>query len=268
MNSYVKLALKQRTKMMNKDDHVPGHRWEFNEDVAKKFDNMLERSIPGYGQMRELVWRLGKTFVQAPCNVIDLGASRGEASAKFIANFPDAQFFLSEISEPMLAEMRERFTDRFNVHPCMYDLRKKAVEISNAISHPTSGMLGHTLQPEAETKLVLAILTMIFVPINFRPSILKGVYDGLAPGGAFFMVEKVLGNTAAMQELLVDAYHEYKHDNGYSWEDIERKRAALEGVQVPVTHETNIDMLRTAGFRNVETFFRNLNFCGYLAIKD
>jgi len=254
-----------------RDDHVPGQKWEFNEDVAKKFDNMLERSIPGYGSMRELVWRLGKNFVKTPCNVIDLGASRGEASAKFIGAFPEAQFYLSEISDPMLEEMRGRFADQFNVHPCSYDLRKKAKEIADAIRWPSAHMSGsvevHKVQT-LPTNLVLSILTMIFVPINFRPSILKGVYDGLESGGAFFMVEKVLGNTAVMQELLVDAYHEYKHDNGYSWEDIERKRAALEGVQVPVTHENNIEMLRTAGFRSVETFFRNLNFVGYIAIKD
>lgn len=255
-----------------RDDHVPGTRWEFNEDVAKKFDNMLERSIPGYGQMRELVYRLGKNFVSLPCNVIDLGASRGEASAQFIDRFPNSSFYLSEISEPMLEEMRERFADRFNVHPCSFDLRKKAKEIAEAIRYPDVYMSHAAAEPHKghgyPTSLVLSILTMIFVPINFRPSILKGVYDGLARGGAFFMVEKVLGNTAVMQELLVDAYHEYKHDNGYSWEDIERKRAALEGVQVPVTHEANIEMLRTAGFRSVETFWRNLNFVGYIAIKD
>lgn len=252
------------------DDHVPGDKWEFNEDVAKKFDSMLERSIPGYGAMRELVFRLGKNFVSNPCNVIDLGASRGEATARFIHEFPSAEFFLSEISEPMLAEMRDRFSDRMNVHPVSCDLRKKTAEIKEMIMWPKHTLLLPDPGPRVyqPTTLVLAILTMIFVPINFRPSILRGVHEGMASGGAFFMVEKVLGNSAAMQELLVDAYHEYKHDNGYSWDDIERKRAALEGVQVPVSHETNIDMLRAAGFRHVETFHRNLNFVGYLAIKE
>ncbi|AGS82054.1 tRNA methyltransferase [Pseudomonas phage PaBG] len=251
------------------DNHVPGERWEFNEDVAKQFDLMLEKSIPGYGQMRDLVYRIGKRFVQSPSNVIDLGASRGEAVARFIAEFPHSDFFLSEVSEPMLAEMHERFADLPNVFPVSYDLRKTSEQIATAIRNPKFGMAHAGLNPVAShTTLVLSILTMIFVPINFRPSIYKGVYDGLARGGAFIVVEKVLGNSAAMQELLVDVYHEYKHDNGYSWEAIERKRAALEGVQVPVSHETNIDMLRAAGFRNVESFWRNMNFVAYLAIKD
>lgn len=251
------------------DSHVPGPRWEFNEDVARQFDLMLEKSIPGYSQMRELVFRLGRRFVQGNDTVIDLGASRGEAAARFIHEFAHTEFFLSEISEPMLDEMRSRFMDRMNVHPVSYDLRKGYSEIRDAIANPTvhmmNGVDSHIYRP---TSLVMSILTMIFVPINFRPSIYRGVYEGLRSGGAFIVVEKVLGNSAAMQELLVDIYHEYKHDNGYSWEAIERKRAALEGVQVPVSHETNTEMLRAAGFRNVESFWRNMNFVGYIAIKD
>lgn len=254
---------------MELDTHVPGERWEFNEDVAKKFDDMLERSIPGYGQMRELVYHLGKRFLgDGRCNVVDLGSSRGEASAKFISKFPNAEFYLTEISEPMIAEMESRFKDIEHVHVSPFDLRKTAEEVRLAVTYPATRIADTSLPAVLPTNLILAILTMVFVPVNHRPSILKGVYDGLAPGGAFFMVEKVIGSSASMQELMVDSYHEYKHLNGYSWEDIERKRAALEGVQVPLSDNTNISMLQAAGFRNVETFWRNMNFVGYLAIKD
>lgn len=269
------------------DNHQPGEKWEFNADVASKFDNMLERSIPGYMTMRQLAFDLGRRFVpNHRFNMIDLGASRGESVAAALDSnhFAGAEFYLTEISEPMLDQMRERFTDRTDVHPVSFDLRQSRADIASAISKPAT-VLGRTgvsrdaagsaVEPSAAafatelpTTLVQAILTLIFVPINFRQSIIRGIYEGLAPGGAFIMVEKVLGNSAEMQELLVDAYHEHKNRHGYSWEDIERKRAALEGVQVPVRHEENMAMLRSAGFRNVETFWRHLNFVGYIAIKD
>lgn len=244
--------------MQQEDNHVPGEKWEFNEDVAKKFDDMLGRSIPHYQQMRELVFDLGKRFIREDSWVVDLGASRGESSSMFIeCENLKANYLLTEISEPMIAQARERFYHLPNVHVAHYDLRKTAAEIHTELFPDT-----------LKTTLAMSILTMIFVPVNFRASIVRGIYKGLEDGGAFFMVEKVLGNTASMQELLVDAYHEYKHKNGYSWEAIERKRAALEGVQVPLTHEANIDLLRNAGFTVVETFWRSLNFVGYLAIKD
>lgn len=252
------------------DDHQPGQKWAFDADVAAKFDDMLGRSIPGYLQMRELVFDLGKCFIKDDyCNIIDLGASRGESASAFIDSkeFANAQYYLSEVSEPMLDQMRERWEGRSNIHPLAFDLRKNHRDIAQAIADPHRYMAGG-LGDTYPTMLVQAILTLIFVPINFRQSIIQGVYDGLAPGGAFIMVEKVLGNTALTQDLLVDSYHEYKNRHGYSWESIERKRAALEGVQVPVRSEENLVMLRNAGFRHVEVFWRHLNFEATIAIKD
>lgn len=263
------------------DNHQPGPKWEFNEDVAASFDDMLGRSIPGYRQMRELAFDLGKRFIRSErCNIIDLGASRGESVSAFIESkdLSDAQFFLTEVSQPMIDQINERWSQRSNVHACNFDLRKKHDEIRKAIRQPITFMGAEpwTIQDEQmsvakaaySTTLVQAILTLIFVPINFRQAILKGVHDGLAPGGAFIMVEKVLGDSAEMQDLMVDAYHEHKNRHGYRWEDIERKRASLEGVQVPLRHEENVAMLRSAGFRNVDTFWRHLNFVGYICIKD
>ena len=263
----------EQQQAQQQDTHEPGEKWEFNGDVAKRFDDMLSRSIPGYNEMRELVYHFGKRFIRNDnVNVIDLGASRGESSIALIESVDtgNARYFLSEISEPMMEQMRQRFRGNVNVHLCSYDLRKSHRDIASAILSPEKAMVNEAWVDHRNlpTSLVLAILTLIFVPINFRQSILKGVYDGLAPGGAFIMVEKVLGDTAETSEMLVDAYHEYKNANGYSWDAIERKRAALEGVQVPVRHDENIAMLRAAGFKNVDTFWRHLNFVAYIAIKD
>ena len=54
---------------------------------------------------------------------------------------------------------------------------------------------------------------------------------------------------------------------GLYTEEIERKRLALEGVLVPMTAHWNEDLLRQAGFQQVECFWRYLNFAGWLAIK-
>lgn len=43
---------------------VKGKRWEFDDEVAKCFDDMLERSIPNYETMRTLVYNVGKHFVK------------------------------------------------------------------------------------------------------------------------------------------------------------------------------------------------------------
>jgi tRNA (cmo5U34)-methyltransferase len=52
----------------------------------------------------------------------------------------------------------------------------------------------------------------------------------------------------------------------YSAEEIEAKRLALEGVLVPLTARWNEQMLRNAGFRHVESIWRCMNFCGWIAV--
>lgn len=114
---------------------------------------------------------------------------------------------------------------------------------------------------------MLSILTLQFVPIEYRAKILRTMYNSLKFGGAFLLVEKVLGNTADIDDLFVKEYYAMKNRNGYSYEDIQRKKASLEGVLVPMTDSWNREMLRNAGFSQVDCFYRSLNFSGLIAIK-
>lgn len=58
-----------------------------------------------------------------------------------------------------------------------------------------------------------------------------------------------------------------KKENKYTEEQIVNKRKSLEGVLVPLTSERNTELLKNAGFKNVDCFWRYLNFCGWIAIK-
>jgi len=67
--------------------------------------------------------------------------------------------------------------------------------------------------------------------------------------------------------VFVDLYYRMKESKGYSHDEIERKRLSLEGVLVPVTARFNEMLLRGAGFRQVDCFWRWMNFCGWVAVK-
>ena len=49
--------------MSNIDNVVPKEKWEFDENVANCFENMLERSIPNYNFMRNSVALLAKSMI-------------------------------------------------------------------------------------------------------------------------------------------------------------------------------------------------------------
>lgn len=240
---------------MGRDEVKPGEKWAFDGEVADAFDDMLSRSIPQYDVMRETVSRIGASFLRPGGWAVDLGCSRGEALAgvRDAARVAGAHFVGYEVSEPMLAAARERFADAPDVEIIRSDLR---------LPLPLPGVLGQ--MPCAD--VVLAVLTVQFVPIEHRLRLLADARAALRDGGAMILVEKVLGASARLDALMVDHYYEMKRENGYSDEQIDRKRLALEGVLVPVTAAWNADLLRSAGFAEVDCFWRWANFAGWVAV--
>lgn len=73
--------------------------------------------------------------------------------------------------------------------------------------------------------------------------------------------------TAELDAQHVKHYYDLKSANGYTQEQIERKRLSLEGVLVPVTAKWNEELLLMAGFRQLDCFWRYLNFAGWVAVK-
>lgn len=242
---YKAADLLEKCEAMN-DNVIPNGKWQFNQEVSEVFDNMLERSIPDYETMRNLVFNIGKHFVLPDTAILDIGCSNGIAAAPFAEKFGNRMLLL-DVSECMLDICRERFKGNDRIEVKNHDLRQ--------------GL------PEVKSSLILSILTIQFTPIEYRKKIIKSIFDSLVHGGCFIMVEKVLGNTADLDSVFVDEYYEIKRDHHYTNEQIESKRKSLEGVLVPITSDWNFDILRDAGFRQVDCFWRYLNFCGYIAIK-
>lgn len=234
-----------------RDETVPDGAWSFDSDVTVVFDDMLSRSIPQYEVMRQTCLDLASHYIQRGTDVVDIGCSRGEAMAALVDRYgAQCRFIGLDVSKPMLEAARERFTGLSRVG--VVDIRHHDLR---------QGL------PPCKASVILSILTIQFTPIEYRLKILKSIYDSLLPGGALIFVEKVLGATADLDAGMVALYYGLKSANGYSQEQIERKRLSLEGVLVPVTARWNEELLQMSGFREVDCFWRWMNFAGWVAIK-
>lgn len=233
--------------------HEPKEKWEFDESVTRCFGDMLKRSVPGYSQMRRLVHDMARWFARPGTPIIDLGASKGDAIATMLRDRETEQcsFLAVEKSPPMLAAMRARFANENRVKVFDHDLRNGIDDLF---------VTGHA-------SVVMSVLTLQFVPIEYRQKLVRQAFRKLRYGGAFILVEKVLGSTAEVDALLVEQHQKYKASHGYSQDEINRKRLSLEGVLVPVTAAWNEQLLKGAGFTDVECFWRDLNFAGWVAIE-
>ena len=227
-------------------------KWEFNEDVTAVFSDMLSRSIPGYESMRSLCHAIGRNFLDGGA-VVDIGCSNGLAVERLVRENPREHFYLFDVSEPMLEACIKRYEaeiDRGQVSVMYNDLRD-----------------GIAVEEGEKVDLVVSCLTIQFTPIEYRQNILSDIYSLLRKGGALILVEKVLGNSAEIDNILVSEYYGIKRGNEYTEEQIRNKRKSLEGVLVPLTSRFNEHLLEQAGFKKVDSFWRSLNFCGWVAIK-
>ena len=226
-------------------------KWAFNDAVTDAFDDMLKRSIPQYDVMRQTVFEIGSTFVTRGSDVVDLGCSRGEALQPFIHRFGALNHFVGvEVSPPMLDAARKRYANLID---------REVVEIKSLDLR--------TDYPPVKASLTLAVLVIQFTPIEYRQEILRKVWEHTHPGGALVLVEKTIGQTAKLDRLFREQYLALKAHNGYSHDEIERKRLALEGVLVPVTAKWNEELLRSAGFTDVDCIWRWLNFAAWVGVK-
>jgi tRNA (cmo5U34)-methyltransferase len=231
--------------------HMPkGPRWEFDDSVSDVFDDMLRRSIPQYEVMRSAVNEVARRFVKPGTDIIDLGCSRGETLAPLIEEFgAKCHYVACDVSKPMLQVCRERYAELIkagvvDVREC--DLRRDF--------------------PPGRASVILSVLTLQFTPIEYRRRIIEAAREQIVDGGAFILVEKVFGRSAALDRMLEDIYLTFKARSGYSQEEIARKKLSLEGVLVPLDANQNYTMLKESGFRSVECFWRWMNFAAWVAV--
>lgn len=233
------------------DTVMPKGKWEFDSQVAESFQNMLRRSIPQYDVMRKVVFDLARKYAKKNTAIVSLGCSRGDDLAPLVDHFGDMNTYVGvDVSGPMLRAAKKRFKHSIsqgNVSIIECDLKRS--------------------YPPDRASVVLSILCVQFIPIEYRQRIIKNMYDSLVPGGAAIVVEKVLGESAELDKSFVELYLDMKKENGYTQEQIDRKKMSLEGVLVPVTAEWNEQLLSGAGFGSVDCFWRFLNFSGWVAIK-
>lgn len=226
-------------------DPVPPFR--FDEAVARVFPDMVSRSVPCYEELVRLTGLVGGRFLTPATRCYDLGCSLGAVSLALRAEAAARGCIIVAVdnSPAMVAALAARLGgDRGPVRPVCADLASVRV---------------------AEASLVVLNLTLQFVPPERRLAVLSGIREGLVPGGALILSEKVRAADAHEERLLGALHEDFKRANGYSELEISQKRAALERVLVPDTLETHAERLAAAGFAGSLCWFRCLGFVSVVA---
>ncbi len=222
--------------------------FEFNESVVNVFQDMISRSVPGYGLLLRMIGLYAELFILPGSRIYDLGCSLGEAT-RAIANQVkdiDCEIIAVDNSVAMIKSCRQQAELQGNIDWRCQDLRQ--TEITNA-------------------SMVVLNLALQFLPPEDRTGLLKEIYQGLNPGGILVLSEKIVFEDSVENRRMIQLYQGFKKSMGYSDLEISQKRTALENVLIPDSDQQHLLRLRKIGFDEVYLCFRSFNFVSYLAIK-
>ncbi|WP_462320148.1 carboxy-S-adenosyl-L-methionine synthase CmoA [Halochromatium sp.] len=223
----------------------------FDERVARVFSDMIARSVPGWLELLRLIGLIGGRLAQPGSRVYDLGCSLGATSASLLARLPETEgaegvrVYAIDRAPAMLEELRLRLKpeiERGRLQSICADLLDLMI---------------------TDASLVVMNLTLQFIAPEQRLSLLRRIRQGLRPGGALILAEKV--EVVEDGGLLTQLHADFKAAQGYSQLEIARKRTALEQVLIPDRIAEHQARMREAGFERIEPFFQCLNFVGWIA---
>lgn len=244
------IALNQRTDRLFTSDSPVGD-FVFDARVAEVFEDMINRSVPGYRTIISMIGVLAARYCQPDSRVYDLGCSLGAATFAMGAQIPHQQYRLIAVdnSPAMMEGLAGRLANR-------------------PVGPPVELVQGDVREVEIQDASVVVLnFTLQFIPLADRDLLLQRIHAGMRPGGVLILSEKIRFPDPDTDRLFIDLHHRFKEDMGYSRLEISRKRAALENVLLPETIEAHRRRAVAAGFPHLDVWFQCFNFTSMVAFK-
>ena len=214
----------------------------FDESVVQVFDDMINRSVPGYRTLLEGIGLLANQYLKQNDRCYDLGCSIGACTNQILQTLGSRAVVIEAIdaSEEMVRRASDLIKDERVTFTC--------ADICQV--------------PVTRAKMVVLNLVLQFIEQDRRQALLKKLYSGLQPNGVLILTEKVIS-----QPLFNQLHLDFKAAKGYSELEIAQKRIALENVMKIDTLDQHLSNLRRLGFRELHVWFQILNWVSILAIK-
>jgi len=225
--------------------------FEFDENVAQVFDDMLARSIPFYEENLRLCTNLCLANTNKNDKIVDIGCST--ANTLIDINIK-TKHTLELVGIDNSNAMMQRASEKIKAYN--YDI--------SLINNDIFDISDNELQ---NTQVVLSNYTLQFIRPLKREKLIQKIYNILNKDGIFICSEKLISKDSSLNNQLIEEYLDFKQNSGYSKTQIMQKRKALENILVPYTMEENINMFSEAGFKNIDIIFRWANFATFFARK-
>ena len=223
----------------------------FDQSVVDVFEDMIGRSVPGYGTLLSMFPVISRNFVKEGTRCYDLGCSLGASTLAMAQGIDKSDVSILAVdNSPAMIEK------------CKHVIHKHVSNVEVEVRESDICEL-----PIENASMVVMNFTLQFIEEALRFALIKKIFDGMNDSAVFVLSEKIELADAVEQSRQISLHHAFKKANGYSDLEVSQKRSALENVLIPETVEQHVTRLKKAGFSEVFVWFQCFNFVSIMAIK-
>lgn len=213
---------------------------------ALQYDRHRQKVIPCFRDFYKTLVQLVPFEKNDAFSLLDLGAGTGLVTSLVLNVFPETNATLVDISEKMLEKARERFTGNHSVSFEVMDYAKK--------------------MPEGRFDVVVSALSIHHLDDPDKKILFKRIFETLPPGGMFIHAELAKGESDATDEFFHKSWHEHLMRTDLSPEQLIQIKERM-AIDKPATLQNQLNWMKSAGFRDVDCFYKYYNFAVYAGKK-
>jgi tRNA (cmo5U34)-methyltransferase len=229
------------------------------EQIRERFDQDVERfSNLETGQSATidapltlgLIASVAAATTPSATHLLDIGCGAGNYTLKILGRLPNLNVTLVDLSKPMLDRARERVRPMTNgeIRTAQADIRDLDLGDSQ-FDIIVAAAVFHHLREDGEWS-----------------SVFRKCHRALRPGGSIWISDLVAHQSREAQAVMWARYGEYLEKlRGPEYRD--QVFAYVEQEDTPRSVLYQVDLLREAGFREVEILHKNSCFAAFGAVK-
>ncbi|MDD5650443.1 MAG: hypothetical protein PHF86_08525 [Candidatus Nanoarchaeia archaeon] len=205
----------------------------FDFNTINNFDDHINKSIPGYSLLIDLIKSMSEYFYIEDMNIYDLGCSTGK----------------------LLKSLDTK-------------CKKIGIDNSNLLPQETNFLNDdlNNISNLDNACIIYSIFTMQFLQPYKKYHYLKTIYNSLIKNGVLFLCEKVYQPIGKVQEIFSFSFYDFKSNN-FTIDELFHKERDLRLNMKLLYEQDIINMIKDIGFSSITLFWQILNFKGYLIIK-
>jgi len=148
---------------------------DFYDQLSSRYTDLIKKCVPRYDELLSNMF----LYIQPdfkPLRILDLGCGTGNLTQKILEHFPDVQIDVLDLSEDILHECMNRFTNKSNINYLQADFKSMNLPLGNY-------------------DLVMSSIAIHHVEDPFKLRLYKEVFQSLKKGGLFIFADQTRGIT-------------------------------------------------------------------------